>query len=233
MEQTVQLSHLDVNGFLSLGNVVAFMQDCSFSQLMSEAVLKDYFQEHQIGVFIASRQLDIKRLPTLGEKLRIETGIYKCTSVYAYRNVMLYDEANELLVASNVISFFVDMRHLHVTRIPQRILDHVTIYPQYAMDYQPRKVLISSTFVSEKKEKMFVWRFFLDSNRHVNNAKYISMAQEFIPVDFVVKRMRVEYQHAARYGDCIYPKVYILPNGYIVDLASEAGKHYAIVEFTN
>ena len=231
MTSTIQMSHLDVNGFLSIGALINFMQDSSLNHLSKEQTLFNYFKEHNLAPFISSRQLEIKRLPTLGEQIRVKTGIYKCSPIYGFRNVMVYDDEGKVLVASNVISFFVDLHSKHVTRVPQEILGSIHLYEPEKMDYQARKVCTPVDIVPEEKEKMFVWRFLLDANKHINNAKYLQIAQEYTPANFYPTRVRVEYQHAAHYGDFIYPHVYTLPNGYLVDLASKAGKHYAIVEF--
>ena len=232
MKQTVQLSHLDTKGYLGLGALVNLMQDCSFNALDKQKELKEYLVEHHVGAFLSSRQLEIKRIPILGETIEIRASMYKCNPIYCHRNVMVYDENGEILVASNAISFFVNMKDLHVSRIPKSVLDTIQLYPPHEMDYQPRKVLLPLSVVPKEKDRMFVWRFLLDANQHINNAKYLSMAQEFIPIDFPIKRVRVEYQHAAHYGAYIYPKVYEMPNGYVVNLESHEGKHYAIVEFS-
>lgn len=232
MTSTVQLSHLDINGFLSIGTLINYMQNFSTDHLAEDHALTRYFREHNLAPFISSRQLEIKRLPTLGEHISVKTSTYKCSPIYGFRNVMVYDEAGEVLVASNAVSFFVDINSGHVTRVPQEILGTVVLSEPENMDYLPRKVLPPTDITPEEKERMYVWRFLLDANRHVNNAKYVQIAQEYIPADFYPARVRVEYQHAAHYGDYIHPKVYTLPNGYFVDLASKTGKHYALVEFS-
>ena len=50
-------------------------------------------------------------------------------------------------------------------------------------------------------------RHHLDTNRHVNNAQYVAIARELLPVDFALGELRVEYRKAAVLGDVMYPKL--------------------------
>ena len=42
----------------------------------------------------------------------------------------------------------------------------------------------------------------IDLNRHMNNARYVETAQEYLPYDFVVRRLRVEYKAPANAATC-------------------------------
>ncbi len=74
-------------------------------------------------------------------------------------------------------------------------------------------------------------RLYLDTNRHVNNGKYIMIAQEYLPEDFKVCQIRAEYKKAAVRPGIIYPKVKEGCGRFLVSLENEAAEPYAIVEF--
>ena len=97
------------------------------------------------------------------------------------------------------------------------------------MIYAPRKIIFRE--VQEARESVRVPRAFIDTNRHVNNAQYIRIALEYVPEDFHIHQMRVEYKKAAVLGDVIYPYIY-QGNGIMkILLADENKKAYATVEF--
>ncbi len=75
-----------------------------------------------------------------------------------------------------------------------------------------------------------VHKYHIDTNRHVNNGKYVSMAQEYLPQGFKIGKMRTEYRKAAVYGDIIHPFTAEEPGKTVVNLADEQGKPYAVVE---
>jgi len=74
----------------------------------------------------------------------------------------------------------------------------------------------------------------LDSNLHVNNAQYVSMAVDSLPQDFQIGGLRVEYKKQAHLNDTLYPHVIEQADGRIVvSLSGEAADVYVNVEFTS
>ena len=71
----------------------------------------------------------------------------------------------------------------------------------------------------------------LDTNHHVNNAQYVRMAQDYIPVDYEIHQMRAEYKKQALLDDVIIPKAAKTDEIYTVALCDSDGKPYAVVEF--
>ena len=81
------------------------------------------------------------------------------------------------------------------------------------------------------QETFQVKRFQIDTNHHMNNSKYVTVAQEFLPEGFVVGRIRVEYKKAAMLGDVLYPVLTTEQGKVTVVLADETEAPYAVVEF--
>jgi len=71
----------------------------------------------------------------------------------------------------------------------------------------------------------------LDTNNHVNNGKYITMALEYLPEAFETYELRAEYKKSAVYGDMIYPQVKLDGDTFYVALCDEEGNIYAGVAF--
>lgn len=100
--------------------------------------------------------------------------------------------------------------------------------PQLSMKCDSRKILLPQQM--EMQESFPVHKYHIDTNQHVNNGKYVSMAREYLPRDFKIGKMRAEYRKAAVYGDRIYPFVSCAEDKITVNLADEDQKPYAIVE---
>ena len=71
----------------------------------------------------------------------------------------------------------------------------------------------------------------LDTNHHVNNAQYVSLALGVLEEGEVCapRTLDVHYSQAAKLGDTIYPHVHRGEDAATVTLDDEVGKHYAIV----
>jgi acyl-CoA thioesterase FadM len=71
----------------------------------------------------------------------------------------------------------------------------------------------------------------LDAYGHVNNAWYVRLAQEHVPEDFCVRRLRAEYKNAAHLGDLLHPLVSATEEKIVVSLSDLRGTPYAVIEF--
>ena len=101
--------------------------------------------------------------------------------------------------------------------------------PQLDMEYLGRKLPVLPE--GEKKPPIRVPHYFIDTNHHVNNAKYILIGEEFLPEAFEVHRIRAEYKKAAVLGDVICPEVVRAPSRVGVKLCDERGEAYANIIF--
>ncbi len=225
-------SHLAPDGRLSVRSLVDFMQDCSVFQLDSERRLDEWFKANNAGMFLAHRQIHIVRMPVHGERMRVVTWVYKCNPMYGLRNTNMYDAEGNVCVYSCASGAFVDYGTGQLVRIPEDVLRTVPLYEPYPMEYMPRRVSVPKGVEAEAGEPMFVWCFLTDANMHVNNARYISVAQEYLPEGFGFSRIRVEYHIPAKYGETMYPKVYRAGEDTVtVALNNADGQHYAVTEF--
>ena len=98
------------------------------------------------------------------------------------------------------------------------------------MEYAPRKIAVPAG--GQAMEPFAVKAHHLDTNNHVNNGQYVRMAMDYIPKDFGVRQLRVEYKSQAVLNDVICPTVSAHGDGtlYTVALNKEDGKPYCIVE---
>ena len=97
------------------------------------------------------------------------------------------------------------------------------------MDYCDRKIVVPEEY--EEKEGIVVPKYFIDTNNHVNNAKYVMLAEQYLPEEFKVKEIRVEYKLAAVLGDMMIPRVSIKEGEVTVAFVTAAGQLYATIQF--
>ena len=88
-----------------------------------------------------------------------------------------------------------DTERLRPVKANQKMLDTYGVEEPLKMDYAPRKVREPQDMVPG--ERFEVVRYHLDTNHHVNNGQYISMAQESLPEGFPIREIRVEYKKQA------------------------------------
>ncbi len=233
IERIVGSSHLDARGNLRLSAAVDFMQDCCCFQLDSEKELTEYFDAHNITMFLISRQIVLVKPAHYGDRLRIRTSIYQFRSSYGYRNTMIYSDQGELLVASYAGGAFIDKSKGTSTPMPREVMETVAMDEKFpGMDYLPRKIPLPKKPAETVFPQTPVFQYFIDHNRHVNNARYLDVAQEYLPKGFEMKTCRIEYKAAAKYGDSFVPVRYETESGvWLISLQSPEGTVFANVEF--
>lgn len=239
IERFVGNSHVGADGRLTLGAAVDFMQDCSGFQLDNEKELSRYFRQHNVTMFLVSRQINIHKPVFYGEKVEVVTTIYQLKNSYGFRNTNIYDEDGNVRISSYAGGAFIDLERRRATTLPEEIAATVPIEEKFeGMEYLPRKIRLpkktgeSGGMEPEIMEGMKVCRYHIDKNAHMNNSRYLQLAQECIPEDFPIATARIEYKTAAKLGDMLIPYTYHLDDGItIVSLQDGNGGVFANVEF--
>ena len=123
----------------------------------------------------------------------------------------------------------VNMETGHPVRAPKETTDAYGIDDPIDEDFGERKVKMpEADFIGEPFP---VRPHNLDTNHHVNNAQFISLAGECLPKNFTVRRMRAEYKQQAHLGDVLHPLRAETENGCFISLNDEKGQPYVVVEF--
>ena len=97
------------------------------------------------------------------------------------------------------------------------------------MEYADRKIAVPKVTITHPS--FSVIKSNIDSYNHVNNGQYIKMAEEFLPEEFKISSLRVEYRKQAVLGDTIIPKTATDGKQFTVALCGTDDKPYAVVEF--
>ncbi|MBP3739312.1 MAG: hypothetical protein J6I72_09740 [Muribaculaceae bacterium] len=227
----VTTSTCDSNGRLKLYSALQMMQDCSEMWIDSEPAVRDYFQEQNMTQLLASRQVQVVRVPSFKETLTVTTSVYEVKSMFGFRNTFIYDAQGRPCYKTWSMGAFVDKTTGHLKRADEQLMSTLTLEPRLEMDYRDRRIILGRAD-GDAMPAVTVMRADIDYNRHMNNANYVRVAMELLPADFLVTGLRVEYRAAARCGDVLVPTVY-RPEPDVVVVALAIGETVAaIVEFT-
>ena len=145
-----------------------------------------------------------------------------------YRNFALWDRAGEFLIRADSTWVYMNTETRRPERIDQETIDLYSQEKALDMEYMGRKIELPEGMT--EYPAFPVRRVQIDTNGHVNNAKYIEMAEEWLPKDSEIKTLRVAYKHAAVHGDMIVPAVKKEENRHTVALKGPEGQVYAVIE---
>ena len=230
LKYKVTTSTCDSEGRLKLYSALQMMQDCSEMWIDSEPGVKEYFASQNMAQLLASRQVEIIRVPEYKEELTVTTSVYGMKPMFGFRNTFIYDAEGKPCYKTWSMGAFVDKANGKLKRVDDATIKSMNLEPQLEMNYGDRRIILPREG-GEVQEPYKVLRADIDYNKHMNNANYVRLAIELLPDCLEVKGLRVEYRVAAKLGDVLSPVVYHAEGKFIVALTVE-DEVSAIIEFT-
>lgn len=214
---------------MKLYSALQMMQDCSEIWIDSEPTARKFFTDNNMTQLLATRQVEVLRVPRYKEDLTVTTSIYEVMPMYGFRNTFIRDAQGQPCYRTWSMGAFVDLGTGKLARIADDAIASLTLDPKQEMNYRGRRIILPKQEGTEM-ESVMVMRADIDYNRHMNNANYVRIAMELLPEGFEVRDMRVEYRIAAKLGDLLTPTLYPIDGGYIIALDID-GQPSAIIEF--
>ena len=230
LDYKVTTSTCDSEGRLKLYSALQMMQDCSEMWIDCEPDVKQYFTEQNMAQLLATRQVEIIRVPEYKENLTVTTSVYGMKPMFGFRNTFIYDSEGKPCYRTWSMGAFVDKTAGKLKRVDDATIASMTLEPQLEMNYKDRRIILPKEN-GETLDPIKVLRADIDYNKHVNNANYVRVAMELLPENFKVRGLRVEYRVAAKLGDVLIPTIYKIEGGFIISL-SVGNDVSTIIEFT-
>ena len=229
MTSRVRFSEIGEDGKLTLHHLINYFQDCSTFHLEDIGLGTDYFMNQDLAFYFLSWQIEINRLPRLGEEITVGTLIHGCKGMFGYRNYVMLDAAGNQLAYANLCGCFINSATGAFVKLPKEEIEKYPIEEKLEMEYLPRKIKVPTSY--QVLAPIRVMKYHIDLNAHVNNSQYVAMALDCLKEMKDFRRIRVEYKQAAKLGDVIIPTIEKEDNIYYVTLCDEQMKSYTNITF--
>lgn len=228
-ETRVRYSECNAKNRAGLTTLLDYLQDCCTFQSQHLGIGPEFLDAHHVAWILSAWQVDVLRYPSLGERLTVYTWPYELKGFYGMRNFKIEDESGALILKANSVWVYIDTLTGKPARPMQAMHEKYPAEKPLEMEYLGRR--LPELPSGEKKTAIRVPHYFIDTNHHVNNAKYILMGEEFLPEGFAVTRVWAEYKRAAVLGDVIVPEVAAAQGQISVRLTDADGVSYANMIF--
>lgn len=225
----IRYSEVKPDGKLSVLGLVNRMQDCTVFHSIEVGRGPDVWLRESVGWVIVAWQIVIFREPSIGERITTRTLPYRFRGFEANRHFILLDEQGETVAMAGSHWAYFDMAAGRPIRIPQVEQEAYGTDAPLDMKAAPRKITIPEGDV-EVMPAFEIHAVSLDTNGHVNNARYVEMALSYLPPEFPIREIRVQYIRQAMLGDVLVPKVWHDEKSYVIWLECD-GQPCAVTEF--
>lgn len=225
----VRYSECDANLRLTVPAFLNYLQDCSMFHCEHIGHGFAYCAERHFAWFVIAWQIEVARLPSHTQEIRVRTWCYDMTTTIAKRFFVIEDlKGNELVRADSLVVAF-DTQLGRAARIPDTERAFVT---DEAPDFPPTRRKLRLRGEGEELFAVPVTERLIDTNGHVNNVQYVAIAEDAIRMreeDFDLGRLYVQYRVAAHLGDTMHVVLHPEEDGYTVNMVGDDGGSYAIV----
>lgn len=230
MRRRVTYSEISTEQQVDLAQIIRYLQDTSTFHSDAVGETLAVMKERKKAWLLSGWQVEVLRYPIFGEEITVNTWPHENKPVLAQRNFEIRDEKGNQIVRANSFWFYFDFETGMPTRITPEIVDCYGIEEKIPMEYKHRRISLPKNKPGTEKEHFFVTKSDLDTNGHVNNAKYIEMALDYVEHAEKIREMRADYRKSALLGDEIFPVVYEEADKMLVELKGK-DQDFVVIEF--
>ena len=224
----LRFSEMDADGKMRLSSLMDALQDCSDAQSEALGIGYSWLRARDRGWILLHWHVVIDRYPEDREDYIVETRPWKFEHFLGHRNFAIYDKEGTAIVKANSRWCFMDTQRMRPVRPLPEEAGPYGVDPRLEMEYLTEK-RIPLPQEMETLAPIPVTKDLLDLNEHVNNVKYIALADRLLPRSFRTRELKVEYRNAAKEGDMIVPKIGEHEGWQTISLNDENDRIYAVV----
>lgn len=200
----VRYSEVDKDGYLSLEAMMNYFQDCSSFHSEELGVGIDFLKARHLTWMLIAWHVQILRRPGLGEEITIGTWPHSFRNIRGGRNFVLIDEQGNTIARADSEWVLYNTEQNRITKVPQEVSGPYTLGE--ALDMGGLVKIVGDEEALKECDRIVVSPFFLDTNGHVNNVKYLSIAEGYMTDKESYNEFFVEYKNQAFLRDeiCVY-----------------------------
>lgn len=199
-----EINYYDVNYKLeaNITTLINYIGDIGTAQTEGLGIGMEYLTANNMAWVFYQYDIKVNRYPKYGEKVKLVTNPAGFKKFYALRTYELFDESGEKILEAQAIFFLINIEKRKAMRVPEEQCISYGAIGDENIDFKVERL-------EKLKEVMYSKEFNvrysdIDSNRHVNNSKYVEWAIEAVPLeivkDYSLNRIRITFDKECTYG---------------------------------
>lgn len=192
----VRTYDIDAQKRMTLPALVRQMHEAAMHNVIRIQVSVWDLEPLYISWVLMRKTIELKRLPYLGEQLRIVTYPAGFERMFTYRDYHILDEQDEVVATAASTWVLMDTRSRKLRSIPTFLTDWQEVQPPIECCL-PRPDFRLPAMKSPEQSRYFrIGYHDLDFNRHLSNVLYLQWMLETLPFDVLADRQprRVDIQ---------------------------------------
>lgn len=188
------------DGRISLTSLADLLQEIAWRHADSADFGRN-LQESQQMWALSRLEIKVRKFPKWGDKIRIFTGGRGADKLYAFREFMVHDQNEEVLVRAMSSWLLLNSETKRIQR-PEQVLPPELFDPNQKPEWQPEKINAGGELIGS--EEIRVRHSDLDLYDHVNNTSYIRWVENFLAdLDLFPSEILVNYLAECKKADLV------------------------------
>lgn len=225
----VRFSQCDECERLTAGALIDHFQDVVNAQAYGINVDSDHMTARGLAWILNAWNVEIKRFPKSFEQIRVSTWPYEFRGFFGMRNFKMEDEQGDVIAFADSIWTLMDIHTGHPVKVSSEIAANYQLEEPYAMEHANRKLSVDGE--GELAGTVRIVKHHLDVNRHMNNAQYVREAADYLPDNFVITKIMVEYRKQTLLGEKMEFYKTIDKNCVTIVMKDSEGTVHAVAKF--
>ncbi len=183
---------------LTLPALVQYLEDIAIVHSSSVGLDLSYYRDNRCGWMLLKWDVEIRALPSFGDSVRVSTRVHAMKGFMADREFALHAADGTELARARSNWLLVDTERRRPMRVPQDQYERFGVSPESsssfvtiadvafpvraARDGPPPSEGLSPS--CEPSSRVRARHGDIDTNRHVNNVRYLAWALDTLPGDF-------------------------------------------------
>jgi acyl-ACP thioesterase len=208
---SVDYRAINKNLGLTLPCLIEYLQETSIKHCGSIGYGIGYFKSKMEAFVLANWHVEVYRYPMFGENFKIVTFPTYLKSFLAERAFVAYDESGNMLAAASSKWVYIDLNSHLPTKPPAEMFEAFKPLggPQLKKAYNFK---LDEGYSLLAGQKILTKNSDVDSNRHVNNTRYIFWAMDLLsPDEYCNKKiscLKVVYKKECTEGQGLIAELY-------------------------
>lgn len=199
---------IDAQKRMTLPALVRLMHEAAMQNVIRIKVSLWDLEPLHISWVLMRKTIELKRLPYLGEKLRIVTYPAGFERKFTYRDYYILDEREEPIISASSTWVLMDTRSRKLHSIPTFLTDWQEVQPPIDCCL-PRPAFRLPVMQQAEQSRYFrIGYHNLDFNRHLSNVLYLEWMLETLPIAVLAERqptrVDIHFKLEARHDEVVW-----------------------------
>ncbi len=175
---------------------------------------------------VTSMKIKIKKYPIADKEIECRTWSRGIKGILAKRDYELLDENGEIIIIGDSSWALFDLKEQKLMRAPQEMLDAYQKIDRSVFGGEELAKIRDNNIVEIEKE-FVIGKRDIDTNHHMNNARYLDYVSEVLPDGYIVNELECTFKKQIRYME----KINVSYGDNYARIKNEAGDTCFIVKF--